>query len=406
MDSISETIIIGAGPTGLLLANLLGSRGIVTTVLEKELPPGDRDIEGGHSRAIGVTPPSLEILDKVGLADHLVRRGLPISGAVVHSRPLDRERSPLGELDFQDVHERFPFILSVPQHVTRDVLENGAARFPSLTIHYGREVVACHEDPQNGDGPVTVHCADGSAWRARFCVAADGAHGRTGDTAGIRKRGAFYRPRFHMGDYRDGSGLGDTAHLWFTREGAVESFPLPGTQRRWIVQLRDREDAADLERILRRRAGFCPDREDKLRESAFQPSRSEAETFHRGKLFLLGDAAHTMSPIGGQGMNTGFGDADLLADTLHGLLRPEEPGDPDRRGPDPGDYVRLRRRASRKATRRAAAGMWVGTRQGVILSAVRDALVRILMRSPLRRTLARHFAMIATAKTTSGAPPR
>lgn len=390
MNRSREIIIVGAGPTGLLLANLLGSRGIDTAVLEREESPPHPMRGTGQSRAIGVTPPSLEILERVELADPLIRQGLPIRRAVVHGTPSRKERSPLGELRFEGVHHQFPYILSVPQHATRATLYQGVSRFDSVTVHNGQDVSGYEEAMP--DSRVLLRCTDGSTWSARYCVAADGAKGITGGLAGIAKRGAPYRPRFLMGDYRDRSGLGDEAHLWFTSDGAVESFPLPHSTRRWIIQLGDRGEKEPLDETVRRRAGFTPLESDKLWESSFHPSWSEAETFHRGNLFLAGDAAHTMSPIGGQGMNTGFGDADLLTDTLCCLLRPGEPGYTARAAPE--QYYPIRRRASRAATRRAAAGMFVGTIRGTCASAVRSMLVRAALQRPFTPSLARHFAMI------------
>ena len=395
MSTGAQVLIVGAGPTGLLLANLLGARGITVTILERKEPP-DRSVpETEQSRAIGVTPPSLEILSQVGLAEALVHCGVSIQRAVVHGRSVIGERAPLGELRFEGIHHRFPFILSGPQTRTQAILEEGLHRFPSVRVEYGREVIRYAEADGEISEAATVQCTDGTLWSGQYCVVADGAHGTTALAAGIGRRGAPYRPWFTMGDYRDGSGLGAEAHLWFTVEGAVESFPLPEGRRRWIVQ-----QERDVEQTVLRRTGYTLNRADRIRESWFQPSWSEADTFHRNRIFLAGDAAHTMSPIGGQGMNTGFGDAEQLAITLETLLNPEATSAPGTQGARPATaatpelYTRTRRRASRAATRRAAAGMFVGTIRGGVASRVRNGAVRLILRGPLRVLVARHFAML------------
>lgn len=380
-----RVIIVGAGPVGLLLANLLGMRGIPTTVLEK----GKAGIV--RSRAIGVAPPSLEILEEVALADRFLAIGLPIRRAVVHGTG-----RKLGELCFNGVHSRYPFIISIPQERTMKILTEGLARFPQVDLRYSREVTDVSESPDS----VVARCADGSMWTGTCCVGADGFHGRVTHSAGISKRGGRYRHAFYMADYADGSDLVDIAHLWFTREGAVESFPLPDGVRRWIVQLPKQPAVAtedvgvDVEGIVASRTGYRLSRTDRGWESAFQPSWSEVETFTRGRIFLAGDAAHTMSPIGGQGMNTGFADAALLAATLDNLLSETRPSAWSAGTSAHNRYTRLRRRAARVATRRARAGMAVGTVRGAFGSSVRGILVALLLRGPFRKAVARHFAML------------
>lgn len=391
-----HVIVIGAGPVGLLLANLLGLRGAAVTVLEK-----NPALAGTTSRAIGITPPSLEILEGAGLVDHFLSEGLQIGAAHVMYTPGGHT---LGSLTFDRIHDRYPFILSIPQHRTRTILEEGTRRFPSVTVRYEHRAEEYHERPDKGrtdegrfdaNSPtVTVRCTDGSTWSGDYCVAADGAHGETSARAGITHNRGSYRHRFFMADFRDHTDLGSAAYLWFTRHGAVESFPLPSGVRRWIVQL-DRQapgesngTAPDLEGIVRQRAGYDLDRGERLWESGFQPSWSEAETFHRGKLYLAGDAAHTMSPIGGQGMNVGFGDAALLAELFTGDHHDADSAVHSR-------YHRVRRRAARSATRRAAAGMTLGTMRGYPASAVRNVLVRIALLRIFRPWIARHFAMLA-----------
>lgn len=383
-----------------MLANLLGARGIPARVLERNAePPPEAE---GQSRAIGVTPPSLEILRQIDLAEQFISQGLPIRRAVVHGT-----RRILGELRFEQVHHSYPFILSIPQHRTGAILRSGIDRYRCIEIEYHREVVAVEECSR--EDLVVVRCSDGSVRHGTLCVAADGAHGPTARLAGIDRREGRYRPGFFMGDFEDRTDLGGDAHLWFTAAGAVESFPLPAGLRRWIVQLPETAPPAartdrdgqpknvDLEGIVARRTGWNLHRRDRIWESAFQPAWSEAESFYRGRFFLLGDAAHTMSPIGGQGMNTGLADAELLTITLQQLL-----GEDHRRSgstlPDdrftPEYYDRVRRRAARAATRRARAGMTVGTVRGPLFSAIRNGLVGMILSPTFRGPLARHFAML------------
>ncbi|SIQ28208.1 2-polyprenyl-6-methoxyphenol hydroxylase [Alkalispirochaeta americana] len=375
-------IIAGAGPTGLLLGNLLGAAGRRVTILEAALRPGPVE----ESRAIGITPPSLEILEEAGLIEDFLGSGLPIHHAVVHGT-----RRFLGALSFSGVHPRFPFILSLPQQVTCSLLREGLRRYPQVEFQPGRRV----QRITPASPGMTVSCSDGSSWRSRYILGADGLRSTVAEEAGISRRVHRYRQSFFMADFPDAGEFGTDAHLWFTPGGAVESFPLPGEKRRWIVQLPPEEAhfdqvSPDLEALVLARTGFVLDRTQRLWESPFHPARTEADRFWQGPIFLAGDAAHTMSPIGGQGMNTGFADAELLAAVVEHLFQDQRQ---DEKPATPGRYQRVRRRAGRSAANRAALGMGLGTLRGYITSLARNALVAFLLSPPFQRFTARHFAM-------------
>ncbi len=383
-------VIVGAGPVGLLLANLLGLRGIRTTVLERSvsIPPG--------SRAIGVMPPSLEILNEAGLVAPFLTAGRTVRRAVVHGTG----GAPLGTLQFARVHPDFPYVLAIPQVATLEILEANLTKYPCVTVQRGSDVVGVESDRS---GPVQVTIAGGGTVTGNFCVVAAGV--RSGAVAGVEipRRGGNYNRHFLMADFEDESGLGDDAHLWFTRSGAVESFPLPGGRRRWIVQLDsgtpNGQSTPALTRLVHQRSGYDLTGAAPLWESSFSPSWSLADRFHRdGQIFLAGDAAHTMSPIGGQGMNTGFADARHLAAVLEGS-HGNSGAAADREAV--ARYQRFRQRAATIATGRAAAGMAVGTLTGPVASALRSGVIAAALNSPLRGSLARHFAMITIPRFAS-----
>ena len=229
--------------------------------------------------------------------------------------------------------------------------------------------------------------------RAEWVLGTDGAHSTVRNLLGAEARHRLYPQRFLMADFEDNTGWGDAAHLFFTRHGSLESFPLPKQRRRWVALCRD--DLAEMEprEYLRHRAALIAGIDLPARPvspaSEFRPERADLSTLVLGRVVLAGDAAHLMSPIGGQGMNSGMGDAALLAEAL-----PLVDEDPVRRE-ILADYDRRRRRAARVAARRAAYGMWVGTRTGRVASALRGAVFRnLLLRGPIHSRLAPHFAML------------
>ena len=192
-----------------------------------------------------------------------------------------------------------------------------------------------------------------------------------------------------MADFSDHSELGNDAHLYFTPLGPVESFPLPEGKRRWIVETKnflEKPEPGYIEQEIFARTGFLPKTADKCWESPFGTQRHLAQHYFIGPVLFCGDAAHVMSPIGGQGMNTGWGDAEFAVQALVKTLRqPQEL---------PGlfsTYQFYRKKAFRTAARRAAQLMRLGTMQGSLLSAVRDPIIAWVVRFSCAHSLVLAF---------------
>ncbi|MHC1764826.1 MAG: FAD-dependent monooxygenase [Verrucomicrobiia bacterium] len=196
-----------------------------------------------------------------------------------------------------------------------------------------------------------------------------------------------------MADFQDDTGLGSEARLFFSPRGSVESFPLPGSWRRWVVLATGCAEASPLRYLIEtveNLTGHDLGRQPARFVSVFGAKRMLVDRYYAGRVLLAGDAAHVMSPIGGQGMNTGFADAELLAALLPKLI--EEPA---RIRQALATYDRLRRRAFTVAANRAARGMWLGTSRGRFASAFRKLLIaRVLFSPPFRPRLAPYFAML------------
>ncbi len=345
--------IIGAGPVGLLLACRLASTGWNIDLFEKRrgLPT--------LSMAIGITPPSLHFLHRLGLHDAFERAGIPIRRCHVLEN-----RRPIGTLGFENAGDH---ILSLPQADTLRILRQHAATLPGITFHEGLE-----HDPAS---PIP----DGS-WR----IACDGARSPHREHLRIPFRLRPYPQRFLMADFNDIEAAGPDARLFFSPRGSVESFPLPHGLRRWVVQLLPGtpETIPHLIDRVRDAANVNLHHVPHGTPSLFQPRFALADTYLHGRTLLCGDAAHLLSPIGGQGMNTGFADAWSLANALE-------------RGPHAlPAWQRQRQRAFRAAARRAALGMHIGTLTGPIASHLRAAALHTALSLPhISNTLAQTYAM-------------
>ena len=376
-----DVIIVGGGPVGLLLACLLQKSGLRLRVLEK------RTLPIAHSAAIGITPPSLHILEKLGLAQEFIDAGVKVRDCFVHGR-----KGKLGCVSFRDIPDEHRFILSLPQATTIALLQS---HLPFESIQTGCEVTGITQHADH----CTVQTTAGEL-TARFVIGCDGARGRVREFIGMPAPIKNYDSHFVMGDFIDRTNFGDAAHLFFTPTGSVESFPLPGGQRRWIVQTDKRFDnppKALVSYLTHLRTGITVPLSDQVNESVFTPRRFNCDRYYDGRVILCGDAAHGMSPIGGQGMNTGFADAEFLAEVL---------AKPDPLALLPA-YNRFRRQAAKTAIFRAEWGMWLGTWRGQLRSVMRDVILKFLLcQGPVARRMGPFYAMLTIPFNTLARVPQ
>jgi len=388
----ADVVVVGAGPVGTALALDLARRGRSVLLLEARAsrPPG--------TRAIGVHPAGLAVLDGLGVAGEILAAG----------RRVRRGRAwgaagPLGDLDLAALPPPYDFVLTVPQPVTEAVLRTALARTHPGALELGARVESLTQDP---DG-VTVlgRGADGASrcWRAAAVVGCDGRDGVVRGALGIGWRGGAYPDRFAMADLPDdGSGLAeDEALIALHRAGVVEGFPLPGAVRRWVVRL-GRHDGAPpadphalarwVAEVVAQRTGNRPPPELAGGASAFGVERWLADRFSVGRVALAGDAAHVLSPIGGQGMNLGWLDGVAVAAALGSAWADGEPRGPELAAALAG-AVGHRRRAARRAIGRAAGNTALGRPVGPLGAVLRDAVLARYLRPPWSGMALARFTM-------------
>ena len=372
-----EVAVVGGGPVGLLLANLLGQAGIRVLVLEKRADPP------GSSQAIGITPPSLGIVATLGLADAFVDQGVPIRDVFVHG-----DGGLVGCCSFRTIPGEHPFVLSLPQRLSMALLGGNLAKHATVRLVRDTEVV---DLTQHGHG-VALALHQGGLVTAKYAVACDGHRSTMRDLIAVQTSTRTYACHFVMGDFTGQSGMGDDGHVFFTAGGAVESFPLPQGLRRWIVQTSGPVEQIPpglIPTLVQQRTGILLDPCCQINQTWFTPRRLDCDSYVRHRLILCGDAAHVMSPIGGQGMNVGFADAAHLAHALLEILQ--------RKGDAKtllATYERERRKAARIAATRAAAGMWLGTRRGHFTSQMRALVIREILLGFMGEEVSQHYAMM------------
>ncbi|MEJ1180789.1 MULTISPECIES: FAD-dependent oxidoreductase [unclassified Pseudarthrobacter] len=375
---MTDVAVVGGGPVGLYLAALLLQEGVGVRVLEQR---SERD---RHSRAIGIHPPALAALERAGVARALVADGVPIRRGRAYSGG-----KLVGTMSFESVSRDFPFVLSLPQCSTEAHLERRVQDLDPTALARGARVTGITDD---GDRLALAVTSGGASTQlaSALAVAADGTHSTVRQLLGIPVTARRYPDHYVMGDFADAGIFGTDAVLFLEEGGIVESFPLPGGLRRWVVRIGEPRtaSAADLASLVQERTGIGLDAGSSTMLSSFSVRSALARSMVAGRTVLIGDAAHEVSPIGGQGMNLGWLDGEALAPIICGAMA----GGPVERRLR--DFEVLRRRAAGIARRQSEVNMMLGRPlTGPWLRLRNFAMGAVASVQPLNRAVARRFTM-------------
>ncbi|WP_454876652.1 FAD-dependent monooxygenase [Pseudomonas farris] len=314
----SDVLIIGAGPTGLVLALWLSKLGIAVRIIDKTSTPGTT------SRALAVQARTLELYSQLDLSDAVVQNGHKVAAANFWVKGEPVARLPLSTIG--EGLTPYAFLEIYPQDEHERLLIERLEAF-GITVERDTELQSFEE---TSDGiTARLRLPDGQQETCQACYLAgcDGARSIVRKTLDTGFPGGTYQQIFYVADVQArGPTFNGELHVDLDEADFLAVFPLAGEGRARLIgtvrdERADRAETLQFEDVSSRAIEHLKVQIDQVNWfSTYRVHHRVADHFRTGRAFLLGDAAHVHSPAGGQGMNTGIGDAINLAWKLATVL--------------------------------------------------------------------------------------
>jgi 2-polyprenyl-6-methoxyphenol hydroxylase-like FAD-dependent oxidoreductase len=316
-QSEADVLIVGAGPSGLVLALWLVTMGVRVRLIDTAAEAGTT------SRALAVQARTLELYRQQHLVGDVLARGHRTAGVNLWVRGERKARVPL--TDIGRGMTPFPFLLIYPQDEHERLLIDALATL-GVTVERGCELTGLHLGQEKVTALLRHDEAAEETASFAYVAGCDGAHSRVREALGVEFPGGMYQQRFYVADVAaHGPCVDGELHIDLDEADFLAVFPLADEGRARVIgavrgERAERDDLTFAD-VSDRAIGNLKLVVDKVNWfSTYRVHHRVAHRFRRGRAFLVGDAAHIHSPAGGQGMNTGIGDAINLAWKLAAVL--------------------------------------------------------------------------------------
>jgi 2-polyprenyl-6-methoxyphenol hydroxylase-like FAD-dependent oxidoreductase len=305
-----DVLVVGAGPTGLVLALWLTKLGVRARIIDKTAQPGTT------SRALAIQARTLELYRQLDLADAVVARGHKVPAVNLWSKGARAVRIPFDTIGAGLT--AYSFFEIFPQDEHERLL---IARLKDMGVAVERQTELLNFTDDRGGVVARLRTPDGDErCETHFIAGCDGARSLVRETMRTGFPGGTYRQIFYVADVRGtGPAFNGELHIDLDEADFLAVFPLAGEGRARLIgtvrdERADRADTMTFEDVSGRAMENLKVEVDAVNWfSTYHVHHRVTDHFRKGHAFLLGDAAHIHSPAGGQGMNTGIGDAINLA---------------------------------------------------------------------------------------------
>ena len=385
----SDVLIVGAGPTGLVLALWLSKMGVRVRIIDKT------DAAGTTSRALAVQARTLELYRQLDLTTEVLERGHKVPGINLWVGGGRAARVPFDSIA-EGLTPYGPFIFPQDQH-EQLLIERLAAAGVSVERH--TELVRFYEIAEMVTATLRGPDGEEEICEAAYVAGCDGARSivRQGMATGFP--GGTYQQLFYVADIdASGPALDGELHIDLDEADFLAVFPLKGSGRARLIGTVRGDRAAHPDTLTFADVSVRAIQNMKLQVGAvnwfstYRVHHRVTDHFRKGRAFLLGDAAHIHSPAGGQGMNTGIGDAINLAWKLKSVLA----GTASDRLLD--TYETERRAFARKLVATTDRGFTLATAEGRTADFVRMRIVPIIVPALFKLEAAREFMFSAVSQ--------
>ncbi|MRX73933.1 hypothetical protein GJU40_17505 [Bacillus lacus] len=298
----TDVLVVGAGPVGLAIANELHHFGVNCMLIDKEKSISTK------SKALGVMPRTLELLERLGLDREFTKKGLKAQTFHVYSGEKE-----LVKLDLSDkLHSKFPYVLMIPQNETEDILYRHLKRQGGEVL-WQTTLTEIEEMSSHISVKIKRNSGASGMIAAKYVIGCDGVHSTVRKKAGLTFQGKALEQQFSLADLKVEWNLPRDEVFAFVKDGeAAAFFPMKDGQHR-VVFTSDEDELTsitleEIQSVIERVGPSGARVHSPTWKSRFRIHQRMVESGKAGRVFLAGDAAHVHSPLGAQGMNMGIQD--------------------------------------------------------------------------------------------------